>query len=115
MGQKHPADRHVVTKQGQTDDQPMYAHIVNEGQTFTTIELVLFGRKIRETFLDTDHKESAAQAVNEWNEHFDREWLSVRETTATIMQNFINALDQYGVDSGIVALAMKEIQKDAKN
>jgi len=81
-------------------ERPLFAMVGKDGQ----IELHIFGRivKIQHTGPDVE----VAAVVGWWNDHFDREWMGVRETTATIMQNFTEALQYHGVDDATIRVAI---------
>jgi len=101
----------------EVSSQPLYAKIAGmhpKGGYATTTVLWIFGRSINQTFTGPGHYDKAIAWVNEWNEHLDREWMKVRETSATIMQEFIAAIRRQGVRQSTVDAAMEGMKAHAK-
>jgi hypothetical protein len=75
--------------------------------------LVIFGHSIARSFTGKNHHDKAVAWVNKWNDHLNREWMQVRETAATIMQNFITELLKLGVGKEIIDKAIREVESHA--
>ena len=103
-----------MTEQGTADHlQPIFATLGRTDREETCTVLNLFGREIHKVFTNKGHLDNAKAYVNLWNEHFDREWLSVRETSASIMQTFCRALLGVGVTQVRIDAAMDKMKTDA--
>lgn len=94
-------------------NQPLHAEILREGGDYTTVRLTLLGKHHDHTFRGPEHRVRSAAWVNEWNAHFEAEWLGVRETSAQVMERFIQALRREGVGELTIDEAMRVVKQDA--
>jgi hypothetical protein len=97
-------------------DQPIFAEIAersNEDETF--VRLVLFSKGVERVFLTVNHHDEAVAWMDEWNEHFDRVWLGIRETSAALMESFARALQNRGVGQNIIDATLEDMKHDARS
>lgn len=94
--------------------QPIYAEIVEEHDTHTKARLMLFGEVVPMTFSNVDHREAADTWVAKWNKHLGIEWMRVRDTAATMMEGYTQALLSRGVLQGTLDAALRNIKADVK-
>lgn len=95
-------------------DSPIFAEIVEGAKDGTLARVVIFGKELKRVFLGDRHHEKAVSWVDAWNEHLERSWLEVRETSATIMEIFIGTLRDGGVEQKYIDAAIEVIKADAK-
>lgn len=106
-----------MTEENQKDSadaNPMYAEIITSNCLGTLVCVNLFGKRIEKEFPhkpDTQHRRQATNWVNKWNRHLEAEWMSIRETSATIMQRYTEALMSQGVSQEIISSAMNIIAR----
>lgn len=94
---------------------PLYAELGSTNNDYTVVIFDILGRKTATLVDGHAHNTKARTLVKEWNAHFGREWLAIRETSATIMQNFIHALEQQGVEGTAITAALEEIKANVEN
>jgi len=102
--------RTPVQIQIQVQEQPLFAELRDDDRTAV---VSIFGREILLAFRGAGAEAKATRCVNWWNEHLDREWMGVRETTAAIMQRFIAALQDLGVRDDVINAAMGRVKESA--
>ena len=93
---------------------PLSARIVCFNQDKTTVAVDVFGHQISLTFTGAFHHDEATAWVKDWSRHFDREWDAVKGTTATIMEDFVRALQKQGVDQASIDAAVDEMRTYAE-
>jgi len=93
------------------NNEHMFARVYSTGEVETVAILEIFGRRTRQVFYGNRHHDRAVRWVNTWNEHLANEWMNVRACTAEIVQNFIDALKEEGVEEAIIERAVARIKE----
>ena len=91
----------------QQNSQPCRARVHTVRHEVVIIDI--FGKLVA---LDVGTPERAGEVCNEWNEHLSREWMTVRETNATLLNVFCEKLKEEGVSEQTLRNAMGALKTD---
>ena len=93
-----------------TDPRELYLGAAVEVERPERVCLTVLGRPLVLTMPDGD---TATEFVNDWKEHLEHEWQTLRETNSSILEAFAAKLLLEGVPQTTIDSALRAVQAEA--
>jgi hypothetical protein len=87
--------------------RPVFAEMKNTHEKYSVFTLNLFDKQVEQVTTGESHYNVAARSVEQWNDHFDREWSTVRASMARVLEDFIRGLKAVGVEAQVIEAAIE--------
>lgn len=89
---------------------PLSARVTVTDAEHSVAVVTIFDMNATQEFRGPNHHAEAVGFANRWNDHLEKEWRGVRETSALIMHKFTEYLMERGVDQSIINAAFEDVR-----